>query len=286
MTQTSNFLFHLMCEFDLYLCDFLFAVNPLIPPSKEIKWEKKKYILQYNIKAPWLFFKAARYIIFPLPCWPCLQSIQRPWLCIIGLWTRWCSFSWPLHEQTHTMLRVRVRSRGMWAKCRAEVMGSSRKVRSRVHGGVKETRPRLLFAFFSFLSTTALPSFLPEDVSGVPPSSPRPHPAATPQQPRHRSPLTPCLFFCVYEMFLRQESDQYEHVTGCWWVQHFASLFCSQRNLLCLESLLSIYILTCFKAVTVYPALSNIFSQHFFKRFCGQAFYRFYSKAKFFKSII
>lgn len=37
---------------------------------------------------------------------------------------------------------------GMWAKCRAEVMGSSRMVGSRVHGGVKETRPWLLFAFF------------------------------------------------------------------------------------------------------------------------------------------
>lgn len=60
---------------------------------------------------------------------------------------------------------------GMWAKCRAEVMGSSRMVGSRVHGGVKETRPWLLFAFFHNSA-----SFLQEDVSSVPPSSPRNNP--------------------------------------------------------------------------------------------------------------
>lgn len=53
---------------------------------------------------------------------------------------------------------------GMWVKCRAEVMGSSRKVRSRVQGGVKETP----VCFFFHNSA----SFLQEDVSSVPPSSP------------------------------------------------------------------------------------------------------------------
>lgn len=62
---------------------------------------------------------------------------------------------------------------GMWAKCRAEVMGSSRKVRSRVQGGVKETRSWLLFAFFPQLR------FLPTE------GCVQCATVLTPQQPRH-----------------------------------------------------------------------------------------------------
>ncbi|MED6277132.1 hypothetical protein CHARACLAT_010178 [Characodon lateralis] len=67
----------------------------------------------------------------------------------------------------------------MRSESRAEVMGSSRKVRSRVHGWVKDSHPWLLFAFFFcyfffFLQNST--SFLEEDVSRVPPSSPRSNP--------------------------------------------------------------------------------------------------------------
>lgn len=82
----------------------------------------------------------------------------------------------PPSQQTHTMLRVRARSAVCGLQCRAEVMGSSRKVRSRVHGGVMETWPWLLFAFFLSLSLHNSASFLQEDVSSVPPSSPRNNP--------------------------------------------------------------------------------------------------------------
>lgn len=83
-------------------------------------------------------------------------------------------------KQPHTMLRVRARSAVCGLQCRAEVMGSSRKVRSRVHGGVIETRPWLLFAFFfSPLHNSA--SFLPTE------GCVQCATVLTPQQPRHRT---------------------------------------------------------------------------------------------------
>lgn len=85
------------------------------------------------------------------------------------------------------------------AQCRPEVMGSRRKVRSRVHGGVKEPRARLLFAPLHL----RLPSsFLQEDVSSVPQ---RPHLATRPQT------RTTCLFFCVHETF-PDRTQQHHHV--------------------------------------------------------------------------
>lgn len=78
------------------------------------------------------------------------------------------------NRPTQCCARVRALC-GMWAKCRAEVMGSSRKVRSRVHARVKETRPWLLFAFFFSLQLGILPT------GGCVRSAT----VLTPQQPRH-----------------------------------------------------------------------------------------------------
>lgn len=79
-------------------------------------------------------------------------------------------------------------------RVRAEVMGSRRKVRSRVHGGVKEPRARLLFA------PPPPPSrFLP--TGGCAPGATAASPRNSPQT------RTTCLFFCVYETFPRQENS-------------------------------------------------------------------------------
>lgn len=103
----------------------------------------------------------------------------------------------------------------------SEVMGSRRKVRSRVHGGVKEPRARLLFA----PPPPHLPSsFLQEDVSSVPQ---RPHLATSPQT------RTTCLFFCVYETF-PDRTQQHHHVSRCCQFSAFhptsapAQFFCLQ----------------------------------------------------------
>lgn len=69
---------------------------------------------------------------------------------------------------------VRVRAH-VHAVRSAEVMGSRRKVRSRVHGGVKEARDRLLFA-------PPPPRFLPTGGCG-----PGGHSGLTEQQPRKRA---------------------------------------------------------------------------------------------------
>lgn len=87
---------------------------------------------------------------------------------------------------------VRVRARVHFFKS-AAVMGSRRKVRSRVHGGVKEPRARLLPA------PPSPPSrFLP--TGGCAPGSTA---ASASNSPQTR---TTCLFLCVYETFPRQES--------------------------------------------------------------------------------
>lgn len=76
-------------------------------------------------------------------------------------------------------------------------MGSRRKVRSRVHGGVKEARDRLLFA--PPLPPPAPP--LPSYRRMWPRRPQRPH-RATASQTR-----TGCLFCCAYETFPRQENS-------------------------------------------------------------------------------
>lgn len=158
----------------------------------------------------------------------------------IALLTRCCSFFWPLHERRATTVAAPIRANrasqccvraralcGLRAECRAGVMGSSRKVRSRVHAGVKENRPWLLFApLFSLSHHTA--SFLQEDVSAAPPSSPL------------SNPVTPlCLFFLrllnLPPTGKRPISPRHEFGT----LHHFSTPW---EKLLCLESSKSIYI--------------------------------------------
>lgn len=88
---------------------------------------------------------------------------------------------------------VRVRARVNFARS-AEVMGSRRKVKSWVHGGVKEPRARLLFA-----PPPPPPRFLP--TGGCAPGATAASPSNSPQT------RTTCLFFCVYEPFPRQENS-------------------------------------------------------------------------------
>lgn len=80
----------------------------------------------------------------------------------------------PPLPSSHTMRRVRVRAAVCGLRCRAEVMGSSRKVRSRVHGGVTETQLWPMFVYFfgcAFFSSQL--RFLPRGgcVQCVPPCS-------------------------------------------------------------------------------------------------------------------
>lgn len=93
--------------------------------------------------------------------------------------------------------RSTVRARAHSART-AEVRGSSRKVRSRVHSGVKEPGARLLFG-----PPPPAPRFLPTEGCG-----PGCHSGLGPQQPAtaRNSPhrRTACLFLCVYESFPRQ----------------------------------------------------------------------------------
>lgn len=111
-------------------------------------------------------------------------------------------------------------ARALRSACRAGLMGSSRKVRSRVHGGVKETRPRLLFAPLS-------PSY-----RMMCPQRRR----LTPQPPRHRT-----LFVFLRLLNLPPTGKVTPPITTSR-VWHFASLLNSLRKPFVFGLVRSIYI--------------------------------------------